>query len=528
MLKVSLLMTTYNCKDHFKQSIRSALSQDYPNLEIVICDSASTDGTLEEILDISEAVRIDKDGRYFGKTICWISEKDQGIYDGLNKGLDLSTGDIIAVFNDLFASRSAISQYVKAIVDNKADGAHSDLIYMDGERCVRYWRSGQGSIRFGWMPAHPTLYLRRSVYEKYGKYNLKYKSSSDYDFILRIFKGGNLKLAYIPRVLIRMYYGGTSSAGLKGYWRNIREAYQALYNNQIAFPIAVIFLRIVRTSKQFWDARGYNRNGKRKRNDKSLAMKDGDTNQKINIATALISTIMIVISVIFRKSLFFSILLNIACSILAASIMSIFLDTNTQKKYKKRINAERYIYFSDLNRQLQNYLNHVFWLDERMNDKDFNWDLPQKEYFTLPYMIAMEGKYRCKKITYDQAKARVEEIHEKYSYDAQNKMPLELRNKTNKLFLIMAVSSADLGKETEGLYDKKLELDYLGLMPLEIVKKFRNNVGDAFGLMIKENFNHGLAVQKIWECYNILKEYGSFEDDFEITANGLVNPYKDN
>ena len=105
------------------------------------------------------------------------------------------------------------------------------------------------------MPAHPTLYLKREVYEKYGLYDLKYHSSSDYDFMLRILKDGTVKLAYVPEVMIEMFYGGTSNGS--GYWNNVREAYQALLNNRISFPLTAIVCRSFRTLIQYLDAKDY-------------------------------------------------------------------------------------------------------------------------------------------------------------------------------------------------------------------------------------------------------------------------------
>lgn len=257
--RVSLLMTTYNCREHFRESIQDALGQDYPDLEIVIKDGGSTDGTVDLIGQYADAVNQHPE-EYPGKRILWSSAEDLGIYDGMNQAYQMSTGDIIAVFNDRFTCRDAVSQMVRAINSEHSDGVHSDLIYEENGRCKRYWRMGQGKLQFGWMPAHPTLYLRREIYERYGLYDLSYVSSADYDFVLRILRDRSVKLAYIPRVLISMYYGGTSNGGAKGYLRNMKEAYRALQHNRIPFPVLAIVSRILITAWQYIAAGRYEGN----------------------------------------------------------------------------------------------------------------------------------------------------------------------------------------------------------------------------------------------------------------------------
>ena len=248
--KVSLIMTTYNCHDNFKISIESALSQDYPNIELVIIDGASNDGTEGLIKEYAD--RIEKDREHYRNfTVKWISEPDKGIYDGMNKGIGMATGDVIAVFNDEFTCKDAVTNYMQILEDGGYDAVHSDLVYAEGDVWKRYWHMPNGSLHFGWMPAHPTLYIKREIYDKYGLYKTEYRSSSDYEFMIRILADGKLKLGYIPKVLIKMFYGGTSSAGLKGYARNTKEAYLSLVHNKVPFPITIIVCRIIRTLYQY-------------------------------------------------------------------------------------------------------------------------------------------------------------------------------------------------------------------------------------------------------------------------------------
>ena len=256
MTKVSLIMTTYNCRDHFAKSIESAVLQDWEDMELVIVDGGSTDGTLELIQKYAE---IYPDTGKKGKYIHWISEPDNGIYDGMNKGIQMATGDVIAVFNDLFCGHDAVTKLMQAMNEEKGCmGVHADLVYMDGTVCKRYWHMGQGNIHTGWMPAHPTLYLRKEIYETFGLYDIKYRSSADYEYMIRILKHKEVKLAYVPQVLISMFYGGTSNNGITGYPRNIYEAYLALVHNHVAFPITAILLRVLKTFRQYYNAAQYN------------------------------------------------------------------------------------------------------------------------------------------------------------------------------------------------------------------------------------------------------------------------------
>lgn len=258
MCRVSLIMTTYNSIEHIEQTLQSALSQDYPDLEIVIADGGSVDGTVDVIREYAHQCETKRESGKSSARIVWKSEKDHGIYDGMNRAIERSTGDVIAVFNDLFTRQDAVSRIVQTIRDGDRRygeesclGAHADLAYMDGERVVRKWVMGEGRIEDGWLPAHPTMYLKRSVYEKYGLYDLSFASSSDYEYMVRILKDPENHLAYLHEELIHMFYGGTSNNGIAGYWRNTREAYEALRKNEVSGAGRIILKRIVRTIRQF-------------------------------------------------------------------------------------------------------------------------------------------------------------------------------------------------------------------------------------------------------------------------------------
>ena len=242
MKKVSIITTTYNDSKALRKTIAQIKAQDYPNIEYIIVDGASKDDTMEVIKEAEE---------YFGDRLLWISEKDKGIYDAINKGLRLATGDYIGLCFDQFAGNDVISKMVAIMEKEGTDGVHGDLNYMDGEKIVRKWRNGQGNIRTGWMPGHPTLYLKKEVYEKYGLYKTDYRISADYEYMIRILKDGEVKLSYIPEVLIHMAHGGTSTNSLGAYLEGMKEGHRALRENGVKFAFVTDILRTLRVLKQF-------------------------------------------------------------------------------------------------------------------------------------------------------------------------------------------------------------------------------------------------------------------------------------
>ncbi len=245
---VSLILTSYNCKENISRTLQSIEIQDYSNIEVVIVDGMSIDGTVDVIKAYA------KNTKYRCQ---WVSEKDQGIYDAMNKGLKLANGDIIAFFNDLFLIPNAVTLMVERMVCDGTDGVHADLIYATDDKVKRYWKMGNGKIKEGWMPGHPTLYLKREIYEKYGAYNKDYRCSADYEFMIRILKDGNVKLSYVPITILRMYYGGTSTGSLGSYTVSIREAHQALKSNGVKYAGLIDVKRTIKVMMQFMKAIQY-------------------------------------------------------------------------------------------------------------------------------------------------------------------------------------------------------------------------------------------------------------------------------
>ena len=164
----------------------------------------------------------------------------------------MASGDVIGILNsdDMYANNNVLQTIVNKFKESNCDGTYSNLIFMDEKTMTkpqRVWKSAKGKIKNGWHPAHPTLYLKKEVYDKIGLFDLQYRIVADYDFMLRMMKDENIKLEYIDEVLIHMRAGGTSTDGLKGYTKNLKESHKALVNNKIKNPYIVDFKRIIKT-----------------------------------------------------------------------------------------------------------------------------------------------------------------------------------------------------------------------------------------------------------------------------------------
>mgnify|MGYP002648363972 CR=1 FL=1 len=242
-MKISLVTVTFNSAKTLCDTIHSVLSQSYTDIEYIIVDGLSNDETVTLIKEYEPL---------FQGRLKWISEKDKGLYDAMNKGLYMATGEYILFFNDIFTQKSSVAKLVWAANSNvNCIGAHSDLVYCSEGKIKRYWRMGEGKIDSGWMPAHPTLLLKKEVYSKYGGYKSGYRCSADYEFMVRILRDKNNMLAYVPETLVSMFYGGTSSSGIRAYGISFKESYKALKENSIAHPLLVCIKRAVKVIKQF-------------------------------------------------------------------------------------------------------------------------------------------------------------------------------------------------------------------------------------------------------------------------------------
>ena len=214
-MKVSIITISYNSAETIEDTIKSVVGQDYPNIEYIIIDGASKDETLSII------------GKYKDKIAKVVSEKDKGIYDAMNKGVENATGDIIGILNsdDYYYDESVISEVVRLFEKENTDGLYADLVYVDradSDKVIRYWKSGEyqpGKFLKGWMPPHPTFFVKKEVYEKFGLYSTDLRSAADYEFMLRVIHKHNISLSYMPRILTKMRVGGMSNVSLKNRWK---------------------------------------------------------------------------------------------------------------------------------------------------------------------------------------------------------------------------------------------------------------------------------------------------------------------
>ncbi|NRN30294.1 glycosyltransferase family 2 protein [Photorhabdus heterorhabditis] len=243
-MKISIITATYNSEKTIADTLLSLEKQTYQNIEYIIIDGASKDSTLTTINKNST------------RTTTIISEPDKGIYDALNKGIDIATGDVIGFLHsdDLFAYPEAITDIVATFEQHKCDAVYGDLQYVSRSNInnvVRHWKSGKfhpKKIQYGWIPPHPTFYMKRELYNLWGGFSLSFKIASDYDSMLRYIVDYNAKLQYLPKIIIKMRVGGESSR-LENSVPGSKETIQIMRNHNIFWPIALIYRKISKLSQ---------------------------------------------------------------------------------------------------------------------------------------------------------------------------------------------------------------------------------------------------------------------------------------
>jgi glycosyltransferase involved in cell wall biosynthesis len=236
-MKVSIITVVLNNKKTVKDAILSVGSQDYNDIEHIVIDGKSVDGTLS-VLD-----------KYRDRLAVVISERDNGIYDAMNKGLRLASGEIIGFLNsdDLYAHKNVISEIVSILSKMKVDAVFGDLVFVSSKNLnnvVRFYKSNNFRPKLlakGIMPAHPTLFLRKTVYEKYGYFKTDYRIAADFEFAVRIFKDYKISYYYIPKVMVKMRTGGTSTKNLKSNWILNLEVLRACRQNGLRTNLFKIY-----------------------------------------------------------------------------------------------------------------------------------------------------------------------------------------------------------------------------------------------------------------------------------------------
>ena len=223
-MKISVVTAVRNGQATLPKALQSLKIQTYRDVEHIVQDGGSTDGTLPLL------------ARSGHRNMALVSMPDRGIYDALNAGIKRASGDVIGLLHadDCLAGPEVLAKVAKAMTASQIDGVYGDLEYVardNDRRVIRYWRAGPfhaANLRRGWMPPHPTLYLRREVFEKCGLYDTSFQISGDYEGMLRWLTTGQIRLAYLPQVMVRMKMGGISNRSFAHLLRKSREDYRAI------------------------------------------------------------------------------------------------------------------------------------------------------------------------------------------------------------------------------------------------------------------------------------------------------------
>jgi glycosyltransferase involved in cell wall biosynthesis len=250
-MKISIITVCFNAERTIAETITSVCEQNFKNIEYIVVDGASSDKTVQCV----------KNHPNFHQINSFVSERDNGIFDAMNKGISIATGDVIGLLNadDVYVDDTVLSQVATVFLDKKIDACYSDLVYVkqfDSSKVVRYWKSRDytpGLFERGWMPAHPTFFVRREVYEKFGAFDLSFQKQADFELTLRLLQVYKLRTQYIPKIWVKMRLGGASNQGLlKVIYSNV-GAYRACKKHGLSIHIApwFIFTKILSRIPQF-------------------------------------------------------------------------------------------------------------------------------------------------------------------------------------------------------------------------------------------------------------------------------------
>lgn len=246
-MKITLITVTLNSEKYLEDCIRSVQAQTHTDIEHIIIDGLSTDGTLGII------------EKYQGQIAKWVSEKDYSMYDAINKGMAMATGDIIGTLNsdDVLASPDVLAAIAHTFETQQVNAVYGDLVYVEPQhldRVIRKWRGGKFNYKrfqYGWMPAHPTFYFRRELLPTCGYYETHFFSAADYEFMTRYLYYYKVGAVYVPKLFVRMRTGGMSNSTIKQRLRANRRDYLAMKKNKVPFPLVVSVLKPVIKLHQF-------------------------------------------------------------------------------------------------------------------------------------------------------------------------------------------------------------------------------------------------------------------------------------
>lgn len=232
MIKVSVITATWNSGATLRDTLESVLAQTYPDIEHIIVDGRSTDDTMRLVREYEP--------RYNGR-LRYVSESDRGIYDAMNKGIRMATGEVVGLLNsdDFFTSPDTVETLVGELERNGVDAVFGDIHYVDGEdlgRCVRYYSSAgfrRWKMLLGFMPAHPSFYCRKEAYERFGLFKTSYKVAADFENLLRLIYVGRISIKYVPKDCVTMRTGGASTSGLASHRQILADHVRAYRENGV-------------------------------------------------------------------------------------------------------------------------------------------------------------------------------------------------------------------------------------------------------------------------------------------------------
>jgi len=244
-MKISIITAVHNSRETIESCLQSVLGQDWKDLEYIVVDGASTDGTLDII------------NKYRPRINTVVSHKDDGVYHALNEGLELASGEVVGILHadDIYAADDVLSRVADVFAEKDPDSVYGDLVYTkrNGE-LLRYWKAGDydsAILKSGWMPPHPSFFVKRSVYKRYGPFNTDFKIAADYELMLRfLFKRG-ISAAYLPEVLVKMRVGGKSNKDLGSILAKSREDYRILKMHGAGGLRALLFKNILKIPQFF-------------------------------------------------------------------------------------------------------------------------------------------------------------------------------------------------------------------------------------------------------------------------------------
>jgi len=245
-VRISIITATFNSQHTIADTMNSIGMQAYPDVEHIIVDGCSTDNTLAIVSNFSHNYKL-------------VSEEDKGLYDAMNKGISMASGEVVGILNgdDFYTKSDVLSKVADLFMNPAVMCVYADLDYVDKNdisKVVRRWRAGAYSSQkffYGWMPPHPTFFVRRNLYEKYGQFDLRFKSAADYELMLRFLVKHELQATYLPDVIVKMRTGGQSNVSIRNRWRANREDRRAWDVNGLTPYFFTIPLKPLRKLIQF-------------------------------------------------------------------------------------------------------------------------------------------------------------------------------------------------------------------------------------------------------------------------------------